>query len=81
LRPSAIFFASLERTLAAGAAKATGISMIDAGKQDRQAQRQRRRGMRLESAAATSIIEPAATKTDDRLNSDKSNEQIVGGAS
>jgi hypothetical protein len=37
--------------------------------------------MRLESAAATSIIEPAATKTDDRLNSDNSNEQIVGGAS
>jgi hypothetical protein len=37
--------------------------------------------MRLESAAVPNIIEPAATKTDDRLKSGNSNEQIVGGAS
>jgi hypothetical protein len=37
--------------------------------------------MRRESAEDASIIVPAAAKTDGKLNSDRSNEQTIGGSS
>src|SRR5579872_3942581 len=41
----------------------------------------RRRGMLRHSAEAPSIIAPAATKTDDRLNTDSSSVHTTGGPS